>query len=159
MRAVNFYNSRTTDKYNYNGEEYSVIYNLSYIKVSNSILDRTTEDLLLSSCQNIYKIVDNIDNNTGKLGVISGRAIGHKLIEIKEEYKDNPTTGAHEIGHTLHLVPADMHSETGLMTQFNDASRTAELTQDNINNMIESARLDFWDRVKNLVYNFLNDKE
>ena len=103
--------------------------------------------------------MDNIDNNTAKSGVISGQAWGHKVIEIYEKYKDNPTTGAHEIGHTLYLVPTNMHSKIGLMTPYNDASRTAELTQENINNMIESAKLDFWERVKNFVYNFLNGKE
>ena len=158
-QAIKFYNSRTNDKYTYSGQEYSIIYNLSYVKVSNSTLNKEVKDLLTSPYQNIYKIVDKIDNNTGKLGVISGRAVGHKVIEIYEKYKDNSTTGAHEIGHTLHLVPTGMHSKTGLMTPYNDASRTAELTQENINNMIESAKLDFWERVKNFVYNFLNGKE
>ena len=158
-QAIKFYNSRTNDKYTYSGQEYSIIYNLSYVKVSNSTLNKEVKDLLTSPYQNIYKIVDNIDNNTDKIGVISGQAIGHKIIEINEKYKDNPTTGAHEIGHTLYLVPTDQHSKTGLMTPYNDASRTAELTQENINNMIESAKLDFWERVKNFVYNFLNGKE
>ena len=160
MQAVNFYNSRTTDKYNYNGEEYSVIYNLSY---SDCITDYTfytkTDEELASKYQNTYKIVPEIKNTTGVSGKITGNALYHKVINITEDFKYNETTGAHEIGHTLYLVPTGQHSKTGLMTPYNDASRTAELTQENINNMIESAKLDFWERVKNFVYNFLNGKE
>ena len=159
-QAVNFYNSRTTDKYNYNGEEYSVIYNLSY---SDCITDYTfytkTDKKLASEYQNTYKIVPEIKNTTGVSGKITGNALYHKVINITEDFKYNETTGAHEIGHTLYLVPTNQHSKTGLMTPYNDASRTAELTQENINNMIESAKLDFWERVKNFVYNFLNGKE
>ena len=46
------------------------------------------------------------------------------------------TTGAHEIGHTLGME----HSEQGIMSRQQDESRTHEVTQDNIRQMLESER-------------------
>ncbi len=54
----------------------------------------------------------------------------------KPDTKEESTTGAHEIGHTLGIE----HKETGIMSEAQDENRTTDVSQENINEMIKSNR-------------------
>ncbi len=58
-----------------------------------------------------------------------------------DDYKEGYLTGAHEIGHTLHLTPEETHSPEGVMKQGDkDTRKDGFITQDNVNHMINSSK-------------------
>ena len=129
-QAAKFWNQRQDKYISKSGKQFTVNYELKIQKTDN--LSAFKEGV------NTYEVVDAFESE-GRAGATrDGRNV-----EVLDEYSINrpgsdaeSTTGAHEIGHTLGME----HSEQGIMSRQQDESRTHEVTQDNIRQMLESER-------------------
>ena len=133
-RAIKVFNNRTEDKFIYKNEEYSIIYNLSEKVYADPVEHVKLYDKKKGHDDYNSYVISKPDSNNRKGYITTGSTKDHRQIKVSENYKDNPTTGAHEIGHTLNFD----HTDKGLMTPTNsDELRDKNPTQENINNMID----------------------
>ena len=129
--AIAFWNNRKNDSVTIEGKTYRIKYKLS---VKEDRFNRGTR-----IADNSYSVLP--DSKLSELETGNTDETG-RVIKVKESWANTndkgkkSTTGAHEIGHTLGMH----HDETGIMTPNQDESRTDEVTQQNLQQMIESGR-------------------
>ena len=158
--ASNLYNNRTIDKYSYK----NLTFNVRFVLKNKSIADATSkaEDALNSNSttgENYYISVSSKNLPSSEKGVIVTGSTKNKYVITISRYATD-LTGAHEIGHTLNLVPNGEHSDKGIMTaNGKDEHRSAELLQENINYMINSKLSGFQRMLLNIYSLFQNTKD
>lgn len=82
---------------------------------------------------------------------VNGTTAKNKYVTVTEDSR-NTNTGQHELGHTLNMD----HTEEGVMAPVSsDSNVSNEVTQENIDQMIENATVkeeynSFWDSLKTL---------
>ena len=150
--AIAFWNNRKNDSVTIEGKTYRIKYKLS---VKEDRFNRGTR-----IADNSYSVLP--DSKLSELDAGNTDESG-RVIKVKESWADTndkgkkSTTGAHEIGHTLGMH----HDETGIMTPYQDESRTDEVTQQNLLQMMESGRgipesLNVVDRIQQFFYNLFS---
>ena len=133
--GISFWNKRTNDTYtDQSGKTFRIKYNLS-VKILNFRSHPVPGD-------NYYEINDEkIKKYDVKKEHPTGTTPDGKHLYVKRDYSmNNPLTGetsstpAHEIGHSLGME----HQEEGVMSLSQDSHRNANVTQENIEQMMNS---------------------
>ncbi len=135
-QAVAFWNKRSEDTYtNESGKTYTIKYILT---VANTGVDlEKPKDEKDYKDKNVY----NVSEKLVKKETSAGETTDRKHIAVRKSYSitkpgtnKKSTTGAHEIGHTLGMTDKD----TGIMSRSQDGNRTSDVTQEDINEMMQS---------------------
>ena len=138
-QGIRFWNNRQNDTYTdkETGKTYRIRYKLDVV-----LKDKIyTKDYDGDDPVNVYMISDEEmkKQKPGSVGVTLNTK--RNLIYIKSDYAfinpsgEESSTPAHEIGHTLGMH----HYPTGIMTESQDDSRSEDVPQVNIDQMINSA--------------------
>lgn len=155
-QAIAFWNERKEDTYvDKAGKEYKIVYRLN---LKNTEIDMTRE---IEQGENTNRNTYSVDDRLVKRAEATGNTKYDKHIAVRKSYSltkpgtsEESTTGAHEIGHTLGMG----HKDTGIMTRAQDDSRTRDVPQSNIDEMIESesGKDDILTRVVHLYNRIIN---
>ncbi len=132
-RSADFWNRQTGLHYTDDtGRTYQVRFKLSVRNVINPHKEAVADDM--GNSYQINQIEQN--NTTGDSEVfINGFAKRQKYITV-DPSRVNTDTGAHEIGHTLHME----HVSEGIMTPTSDdKNRMKPIPQDNVDQAVERA--------------------
>jgi RHS repeat-associated protein len=136
-KAANFWNNKKGLKYtSTKGKTYNVEFDITVVK-TNKEGERLRNDANTDSSGNSYEITEELGTTGERLGrkavgVTDERTRSHMKVLPEREDAD---TGAHEVGHILGLD----HSEEGIMTETcNDPNRSDEVSQDEVDQIIES---------------------
>ena len=127
--ARDFWNKRQDTYLSPSGKQFDVKYKITIQSVDN--ID------VFKKNSNTYEVVDSFESKNR-----AGVAADKRNIQVLESYsltlpnsQIQSTTGAHEIGHTLGMSDGGQ----GIMSDSQDESRTNDVTQDNLQQMLESA--------------------
>ena len=127
--ARDFWNKRQDTYLSPSGKQFDVKYKITIQSVDN--ID------VFKKNSNTYEVVDSFESKSR-----AGVAADKRNIQVLESYsltlpnsQIQSTTGAHEIGHTLGMSDGGQ----GIMSGSQDESRTNDVTQDNLQQMLESA--------------------
>ena len=137
-KAVQFWNNQQNLTYiDKDGITYFVRFDLR-VKLSS---DRPEHDAVLSSndYSNSYEVVPELGKDING-NEISGQTFRNYRIRVKKSYKET-LTGAHEVGHSLMNClngNASEHDSEGVMKQGRKNDKDGYVTQDIVNNIVES---------------------
>ena len=127
-KAADFWNNKKGQKYTSkkSGKDYNVNFDIK-VEIDKDPVGKANKD----KSGNSYLISDM----DGEKSSVTGRTHSNRqAIEIRPDRAEE-TTGAHEIGHILGLD----HYDEGIMTPHpSDPGRTDEVTQENVDDIIES---------------------
>ena len=128
-KCPDFWNKRQDTYLSPSGKQFDVKYKITIQSVDN--ID------VFKKNSNTYEVVDSFESKNR-----AGVAADKRNIQVLESYsltlpnsQIQSTTGAHEIGHTLGMSDGGQ----GIMSDSQDESRTNDVTQDNLQQMLESA--------------------
>lgn len=155
IQAASYWNNRKQDTYFIGNKQYSVYYDIRINQVDKPLQS-------ISKSFNTYEIRENVLSNGKRVsGKNEPRIDGDEKerspltgyhITVDESYSitlpfsdKSSSTGSHEIGHLLGIIP---HTNLTIMSKSQDDMRTQELSQEQINAIIESDRgIDSYDLI------------